>query len=184
MAMWNYEGKHGHLPAAVVYGKDDKPLYSWRVALLPFIEERELYREFRLDEPWDSPDNARLLMRMPAIYAAPGSKAKHYPPDHTLCHVFVGKGTPFEEDKVNLLESWSKRGKQAILIVEAGEAVPWTQPRELIYDADVPLPNLDGPFKDMFRAALVSGGVTYFTPREASEKEFRCLISREGCQEP
>src|SRR5689334_2744482 len=97
MAMHNYADAHDQqLPPAVVYGRYGQPLYSWRVLLLPYIEQDDLYKEFQLDEPWDSPHNLALLPRMPGSYAAPGSKKSKLPPYHTVCHVLVGKGTPFE----------------------------------------------------------------------------------------
>ena len=57
LALHNYHDTHGLYPPAVVYGDDDKPLYSWRVLILPFVEQDALYKEFHLDEPWDSPHN-------------------------------------------------------------------------------------------------------------------------------
>src|SRR5438552_1781471 len=71
VAMLHFNNAHGRLPPAVVYGEDGKPLYSWRVLLLPHIGEEKLYQEFHLDEPWDSPHNIDLLPGMPAIYAPP-----------------------------------------------------------------------------------------------------------------
>jgi hypothetical protein len=65
-------------------------LYSWRVLLLPYIEEEPLYKEFHLDEPWDSAHNIRLLERIPAVYAPPRYKRSRLPPYHTVVHVFVG----------------------------------------------------------------------------------------------
>ena len=94
--MHNYNGTYGRLPPAVVYGEDGKPLHSWRVLLLPFIEQQALYEEFRLDEPWDSPHNIALLPRMPLTYAPPPGKKWKVPPYHTVCQVFVGKGTAFD----------------------------------------------------------------------------------------
>src|SRR5919201_5981599 len=107
MAMHNYHDAHGKLLPAVVYGKDRRPLYSWRVLLLPQICQDELYGEFRLDEPWDSPHNLPLLERMPLTYAAPGSKARLIPRDHTYCHVFMGKSTAFESPEGESLKSFS-----------------------------------------------------------------------------
>ena len=56
--------------------KDEKALLSWRVAILPFIEEEKLYKEFKLDEPWDSADNKKLIEKMPKLYAPVRVKAK------------------------------------------------------------------------------------------------------------
>ena len=55
--------------------KDGKTLLSWRVDILPFIEQDTLYKEFHLDEPWDSEHNKKLLAKMPKVFRAPGSKA-------------------------------------------------------------------------------------------------------------
>src|SRR5262245_24320060 len=53
-----------------------RPLLSWRVHLLPYLGEKGLYSEFKLDEPWDSANNIRLLNRMPAVYATPEGTKK------------------------------------------------------------------------------------------------------------
>jgi hypothetical protein len=74
VAMHAYYDDHKRLPPAVVYDPKGKPLYSWRVLLLPYIEENALYEEFKLDEPWDSPNNIRLLKRMPEVFRSPGRK--------------------------------------------------------------------------------------------------------------
>ena len=63
--MHNYREAHGRFPAPAIQGKDGKPLLSWRVAILPYLEEDGLYQSFKLDEPWDSPHNKPLLERMP-----------------------------------------------------------------------------------------------------------------------
>src|SRR5438093_7201056 len=69
LAMHNYHDTYGHLPPAALKNKKGKPLLSWRVALLPFVEEDKLYKEFRLDEPWDSAHNKKLLAKMPKLFA-------------------------------------------------------------------------------------------------------------------
>lgn len=68
-AMFSYEAAHGTFPAAASYDAAGRPLLSWRVHLLPYLEQQALYEEFRLDEPWDSPHNLALLPQMPAVYA-------------------------------------------------------------------------------------------------------------------
>src|SRR5205807_5126217 len=75
IAMHSYHGTHNEFPAAYSTSKDGKPLLSWRVEILPYIEQGALFNEFHLDEPWDSEHNKKLIERMPTIFAAPGSKA-------------------------------------------------------------------------------------------------------------
>src|SRR5947209_6845650 len=153
--MHAYNDTHGRLPPAVVYGADGKPLYSWRVLVLPFIEQQELYKQFKLDKPWDSPHNLPLLEKMPGTYAPPPGKRKKVPPSHTVLHVFVGKGTAFEgREGLRLPEDFPDGTSNTLLVVEAGPPVPWTKPEDLPYAPDRPLPNLDLLFKDGFRAGL------------------------------
>ena len=70
LAMHNYNDTYGRLPLAATMGKNGKALLSWRVELLPYLEEQELYRQFKRDEPWNSPHNLKLLSKMPAVYRA------------------------------------------------------------------------------------------------------------------
>src|SRR2546426_8412471 len=87
-----YQERHGRLPPAVVYGKYGEALHSWRVLLLPYIEQDALFKQFKLDEPWDSPHNIQLLPKIPSTYAAPGRKADLMPPYHTVCMYLSAKG--------------------------------------------------------------------------------------------
>lgn len=73
LACHNYESAHTALPNNS-YGPDGKPLLSWRVHILPYIEEENLYRQFRTNEPWDSQHNIRLLSQMPRVYATPAQR--------------------------------------------------------------------------------------------------------------
>jgi RNA polymerase sigma factor (sigma-70 family) len=80
LALHNYQTAEAHFPPAAITGKQGEPLLSWRVALLPYLEDydghdhRDLYKAFRLDEPWDSAHNKALLARMPAVFASPGKR--------------------------------------------------------------------------------------------------------------
>jgi hypothetical protein len=183
-AMLDYESAHGRLPPAVVYGKNGEPLYSWRVLIQPYLEQGELYNQFHLDEPWDSPHNIQLLPKMPLSYAAPPRKMSKLPPYHTICHVFVGKGTAFEgRAGLNLKKDFPNGASNTLAIVEAGKPVPWTKPEELEYDPDGPLPDLTGLFKDGFRACRLFGG-SEFIPKDTSEADLRALITRNGGENP
>jgi hypothetical protein len=178
--MHNYNSTHGKLPPAVVYGKDGEPLYSWRVLLLPFIEQDALYQELHLDEPWDSPHNLTLLPRMPATYAPPRHKAGKVPPHHTVCHVFVGPGAAFEgREGLRLPDDFSDGTSNTILVIEAGPPVPWTKPEDLVYTPDGPLPELPSLFRDGFRVGLADGLTRWF-PNRTSEAALRAAITRNG----
>src|SRR5262245_3961507 len=68
IAMNAYHAEYGRLPPAAVTDKGGRALYSWRVELLPYLEEEVLYNEFHLDEPWDSPHNKGFLKTTPRCY--------------------------------------------------------------------------------------------------------------------
>ena len=73
LAMFNkaFEAEPARFPAQASFDKQNKPLLSWRVHLLPYIEQQQLYKEFKLDEPWDSEHNKKLIAKMPKVYANP-----------------------------------------------------------------------------------------------------------------
>ena len=71
LALHNYHDTYGTFPPAFVLGPDGRPWHSWRVLILPFLECNPLYEEYRFDEPWDGPNNRKLLAQMPEVFACP-----------------------------------------------------------------------------------------------------------------
>jgi uncharacterized protein (TIGR03067 family) len=179
LAMHNYVSTYQTFPTPAIYSKDGKPLLSWRVAILPFIEQDKLYKQFHLDEPWDSDHNKTLLAQMPKTYAPVGGDARDK--ESTFYQVFVGNGTIFEGPKGIKIADITDGTSNTILVVEAAEAVPWTKPADLPYDDQKPLPKLGGMLKDVFNAALADGSVHIF-PEKFNEKTMRLLIIRNDGQ--
>jgi hypothetical protein len=157
-------------------GGSGKALLSWRVALLPYLGEDRLYRQFKLDEPWDSPHNRKLLARMPAVYAPPGKANREA--GSTYYQVFVGPHAAFEKHQVMHLANFPDGTSNTILIAEAGSPVPWTKPEDLHFAADEPLPQLGGLFPDVFNAAFADGAVHTLWKRGDAET-LRHLIERD-----
>jgi hypothetical protein len=161
-----------------VYGLEGSPLYSWRVVLLQYIEQQDLFDEFHKDEPWDNPHNIRLLERMPPQYAPPRYNTRNIPTHHTLYHVFVGKGTAFEKGGVSL-SNFPDGTSNTLLIVEAGDPVPWSKPEDIAFEPGWPLPPLRGPFREMFRALFADGSVRSIR-NDADENRLRAAVARNG----
>jgi serine/threonine protein kinase len=183
LAMHAFADQNGRLPSPAICDRQTgKPLLSWRVALLPYIMEEKLYKEFHLNEPWDSPHNVKLLPRLPRIYGGKTDRDGNTTP----FRVFVGKGTAFEPP-ANPLVPFTSAGLRltefpdgtanTLLIVEATDEVPWTKPDELNYDAARPLPRLGRKPERGFYAALADGSVS-FIPASVGEKMLRALITR------
>jgi len=167
-------GSYEQFPPRAVTAKDGRPLLSWRVLLLPYLGEEELFQQFKLDEPWDSPHNKRLLAKMPSVYA-PVRKGKE--PHSTFFQVFAGEGTIFEGTRGSRIADIRDGTAQTIIVVQAAEAVPWTKPVDLHYDAKKPISKLGGMFKDGFHFALADGTV-HFAKKDFDEKTIRLAIIR------
>jgi RNA polymerase sigma factor (sigma-70 family) len=120
LAILNYEAANGYLPADVC-DKDGKPLLSWRVLVLPYLEQMQLYNQFKLDEAWDSEHNIKLLAMMPDIYRV-GFEPKDS--SHTYYQVFAGPGTPLHPVKENRPNANAGSGGGAPAVTGAGGGAP------------------------------------------------------------
>ena len=126
------------MPPAAICDATGKPLLSWRVAILPYIQQGALYNQFKLDEPWDGPNNSRLIPLMPKVYALPGDTAAQ--PGYTYYRVFVGNGAAWEmKGGLHYPADIPDGTSMTILVVEANDAVPWTKPDELTFNPAGPL---------------------------------------------
>ena len=180
LAMHNYESTHGHFPTHAIYSKEGKPLLSWRVAILPFVEEDALYKQFKLDEPWDSPNNKKLLARMPKVYAPPEGRTTKEP-YMTYYQVFTGPSAFFGGPKGQRLSQIRDGSSNTLLTVEAGEPVLWTKPEDVVVDPKKPLPKLGGLFPELptFNVGFADGSVRALN-RQIKEYILRALISPRG----
>jgi RNA polymerase sigma factor (sigma-70 family) len=173
IAMHNYHESFGALPAHAIYSKEGKPLLSWRVAILPYLDQDELYKEFHLDEPWDSEHNRKLLDKMPKVYGVKGNET-HY-------RVFVGKGAAFEGKEGTKFSTFTDGLSNTILMIEGPDTVPWTKPDDYEYDPKKPLPKLGTgkPFKNGINVAIADESVRML-PNNIAEKTLRAAITRNG----
>ena len=138
IAMLTYEAANNRLPARAKFSKDGKSLLSWRVLILPYIEEQVLYEQFHLDEPWDSEHNKPLIAKMPQIFASPDQPAGE---GRTRYVVPVGKGTMFEGTEGLKMSQITDGTSNTVCLVEVApdKAVIWTKPDDMDYNPEKPL---------------------------------------------
>jgi hypothetical protein len=190
LALHSYHDTHKVFPPIAICSPDGKPLLSWRVAILPYLEEERIFQNFNMNQAWDGPDNIKLLSKMPKIYTPIGMKTKEA---HTTFYQgFIGTGPDVQNRTAwGLLDAKRPFGpppprgmgithfqdgtSNTLLVVEAGEAVPWTKPVDIPYDANKPVPKLGGNFKDGFHVLFADGSVRFV--RQFHEPTLRLLIT-------
>jgi hypothetical protein len=172
LAMHNYADQHQSFPPAVLYGPDGKTPYSWRVALLPYLEQGPLYEQYKKDEPWDSPNNKLVLAKMPAVFRDPGD-----PADSTFSSYYgiTGPSTIFSgKEGIKILQI-ADGTSNTLMLVEAQRDIPWTKPEDIPVAFAAPLPKLGGHYPDVFLAAFCDGAVRAIS-QNIDPKQMRKLI--------
>jgi hypothetical protein len=175
LAMHNYNGTYGSLPPAVIRDTNGKPLFSWRVALLPFLEQGNVYNSFKRDEPWDSPHNKPLSEIAIKTFQLPGDDKT--PANHTHYQVFTGAGTLFPPDQRISVGAIADGSSNTILIVVAEQAVPWAKPDDVPFDPSRPIrPLLSTYHRGAYLVLLADGSVRSLS-RDVSEKTLKMAIN-------
>jgi hypothetical protein len=182
LAMHNYHDAYGRLPEPKKLDKDGKPLLSWRVLLLPFLGEAALYREFNLNEPWDSEHNKELIARMPQVYRCPrqnlADKGK------TTYAVPIGPrgkdATLFTYGNASLARVPDGTSNTIMLLDVADDrAVTWTKPDDFDYNPEQPAAGLAGRHPQAFPLALADGSL-HFLKNSIDKDKLRALFSSNG----
>ncbi len=178
LAMHNFHDVYKHFPSAAIRDAQGRPLLSWRVALLPFLEENQLYKQFHLDEPWDSEHNKALIRKMPSVFAphSPRLRAE----GKTTLLVPVGKQTIFGPPEGVSIREIIDGTSTTIMIVDADEAraVDWTKPADLNVDGVDAKQAVYGTRKEVV-CAFADGSAHVLGPALTAE-QVRALLTRNG----
>lgn len=177
LAFHNYTSATGSFPTQANYDKNGKPLLSWRVHILPYIEQNDLYQEFHLDEPWDSPHNRKLIARMPPVYQSP---TVAYREGHTVYLGVAGEGHAFT-DKKRSFESITDGTSNTILMVEVDDthAVPWTKPEDWQPSDRNPLEGLGSVNPGGFIVTMMDGS-SRFISNGIDPETWKALLTTGG----
>lgn len=188
----------GVFPATctLVASKDGKqparPGLSWRVLLLPYLDQKELFDQFKLDEPWDSEHNRKLVEKMPTVYAPPKGSTSESKSGETHLQVFtyaspagIAAGTSIFEHPASLARGKSRPCRigdvadgtaATFLIVESAKPVIWTKPEDVVV-SDAPLPALGHAVDELFHVCMADGAVLKLS-RRATAGALRAAIGR------
>jgi prepilin-type processing-associated H-X9-DG protein len=194
LAMHNYHDVHKCLPAGFIADEDGKPMHSWRVALLPFLERSDLYERYNFDEPWDSPTNLAIAEQMPEVFRCPSAPAAGPGSNMTNYVVILHDGE--EQAPLNTMfrgNHWTRfrdirdGTSNTLMVVEVREAVPWTQP-----DTDLQFSRLNfqinagqnslGSFHPQGAQVLFADGSVRFLSESLNYETLRLLIQPQDGQ--
>ncbi len=130
MAVVNYHDTYGEYPPAYIAGSDGKPMHSWRVLILPFLEQQELYDRYDFSQPWNSETNLKIAGEMPEIFRFHGSGDTGSVTTNYLA--VVGENTVWPGATGRKSREITDDVATTILIVEnEGAGVHWLEPRDL-----------------------------------------------------
>lgn len=182
LALHNYHDTYRVFPPrAEDRDKTGKSGLSWRVHLLPYAGENELFKEFHLDEPWDSPHNKPLIEKMPEIYR---DGLPDTPPGKTTFLAPVGEDTVFGGVKpMHFGRIWDGTSNTAWLVqVKPELAVPWTAPQDYAFDPKDPAKGLLVDGDRRFLVALMDGSIHHL--RADAKPETLLNLFRKGDRKP
>lgn len=131
LAVLNYESTYGHFPPAYQVDENGVPMHSWRVLILPFLGEQELYEKYDFNEPWDGPNNSKLAAEIPKCFQCPEHPAG--PGDSTTNYVAViGQETMWPFDRSRKIDEVTDGVANTLLIVESDKnRTHWMRPGDV-----------------------------------------------------
>lgn len=178
-----YAADHGVYPAPTILSKSGKPLLSWRVALLPYLGEEELYDQFDLESAWDSGQNQMMTYQnMPPVYRHPDSQPWS---TDTVYHLVTGTGTLFPQSGALGPRQVNDGASKTILVTEARVSSVWTEPVDL--DFVTSGGTINSPAGNDF-GGVIDGGVCvvtvdqrgHFLPEATSAMTVNALVTPQG----
>jgi hypothetical protein len=153
LAFHNYADAFRHFPPAVIYGPDGKPWHSWRVLLLPFLEQQALYEQYDFSQPWDSPANRKVSETVVNVYRDPAVEGDGA---FTNYAAIVGDSAIFPPNFVTMespddFPACLSRNKMFFTQVTDGTSntimfatldptrrIPWAKPEDIVLDEAFP----------------------------------------------
>jgi hypothetical protein len=195
LALHNYHDQYGCLPPAYVADEQGRPMHSWRVLILPFLELGDIHAQYNFDEPWDGPGNRRLLtMKVPSVFQCPEDTAS---PTATSYVVVVGPDTMWPGSTSGKFADIADGTSNTLMVVEVAESgIHWMEPRDLEL-ADLPMsvnPESGRGISSLHRVeswrpkrpyganAAMADGSAGMLPTELPPERLRALLIRDDNQ--
>lgn len=178
IALHNYHDVHKSFPPPAILSPKGNLLLSWRVAILPYLDQKDLYEDFDLTQPWDSEHNLPLVAKMPDIFKFPLSQA---PAGSTVFQTARGAATAFSGPLGISYRDITDGTSKTIAVVETNDAmsVPWTKPADLPFNPADPAQGLGGHFPGVMLNSFCDGSA-HVLPNTIPNGALRALLTRNG----
>ena len=163
----------GHIRTRQNYDRTPSKTLSWRVRLLPALGHDDLYKQFHLDEAWDSPHNKTLLGKMPKVYQT-GPET-----DATRIREVPRQGSLGKYPNISRANQYLDGPDDTAVILLAGDAIPWTKPEpsELL-DDDVAATFMISSQTPTI--AVMASGAVKALPNGVHPLKLRALLTAQG----
>jgi prepilin-type processing-associated H-X9-DG protein len=186
LALHNYQATYGTFPPAFLPDENGKPMHSWRVLILPFLEQDALYNEYNFSEPWDGPNNSRLLARMPAVYRCPSS-ASSGPNTNTTYAGPFGEQCIFRGSDPVAFKDITDGTSNTLMVGEvANSSIPWMKPEDIDVKRFPSIGAAGGFGSDHAGGAqfLMADGSVHFLSTATTAQTLQALFTRDGNDQP
>ncbi len=186
-ALHNYHDTYKSFPPAFVIGPDGKPWHSWRVLILPFLEQQPLAEKYRFDEPWNGPNNSKLLDQRPEVFACHRIDSNPLvPKTDTTYAVVIGSKTAWPGATAIGIDDISDGTSNTVLVIEVRDAgIPWLAPVDLAFEeAGVPPTDQEGRHPSSAHTGggfvLLADGAVRFVNTTLVPEIWKGLLTRAG----
>ncbi|HWB08087.1 MAG TPA: DUF1559 domain-containing protein [Pirellulales bacterium] len=183
LAMQIYNDTYGTFPPAYIADTNGKPMHSWRVLILPFMEQESLYDRYNFNEPWDGPNNSQLAAMIPPSYRCPSDPAG-FGSTNTSYAAITGIGTMFDGETAATMRSVTDGTSNTIIVVETTAGMNWMEPRDLDIDQMTLQINASpaeiSSHHPIGAIAVFADGHTSFLQQSVTAQVLRALITKAG----
>jgi hypothetical protein len=184
LAVANYHETYKCYPPPFIADANGKPMHSWRVLLLPYLERNDIYKQYRFDEPWDGPNNRKLADQIPTQYVLHGcAKAGNVTTNYLRV---VGDETASPADRVLTQQDIKDGRSNTLFIVEnVDSGIHWMEPRDLDFDSMSFTISERGGISSWLEppAALCLDGTVKSIPPQTPADVVRALLTRAGSED-
>jgi hypothetical protein len=185
LALHNYADTYGSFPPAYIADENGRPMHSWRVLILPYLDQAPLYNQYRFDEPWDGPNNRKLASTILAVFNCPSDDHGGTGNASTMTNyvAIVGPETPWPERGATKIRDITDGTSATLLVVEvANSGIHWMEPRDLHVVQMAPTVNAKSGQGISSRhtggaQSLIADGAVRFVPESLSAEILRAWLT-------